>query len=833
MPTLSSAVNLPADAVNTYAVFRGFLPGAMTKIRVYANLFYELRIDERFIAYGPVRGRKPILYYDEYILAPSVVPKFVAMKVHTRKGVPEVYVDGVTDWQVRTLTSYDSAAPKWIGDVGYAEDCMPGSEQNWFRRDCTDGFSAAQTGTTIAEAEFRPRPIPLFREEKVLPVSLVRDSEGWLADFGRMVFGRPEITGAFAGHGTVKVAYIESPDSGWAHTEGHDAMYADRLTGTGELHWKSFGKRPCRYLRLSGALASLDEVQVYEYGYPVVRSGSFRCSDDRLNRLWTIAERTLRVCMDDIFNDCPHRDQAQWMDAFVSAKGALPLYGVTDLARKCLLQHGICSFVNGRMMSPSICGGIFFPDYALIQILFLRWYWQATGDRALLEELYPNSAAGFELFFRLEQPDGLLKDADRIETAMLYLDNTFELCRTGKSAGLNALYYGALNAMTEICDAIGKPSAPYRKHAAKVRENFAGAFAHDEAEGCFRDSDSRFEHFYHNINFSCEFKKWTGAGAAVRVAVTAPETGGYELLAGAYAQWRLKLDGKLIHEDARSESWTRPAPVYAPTRLTLSLKKGKNVLEFESACNGLNWDLFFDPGLPLDSCEIREIDYRTGVPAEGAAWRRITPRPWFPPHLSQSTNAYAAYNGLMERAESLKQLLPSEYPRNYISIRVPLFCTETTDAEALKRWILPANTPWSAFYLIASLFAGGLGREALDHIRRAWGVMLDRGAVNTWEEWGNNASLCHAWGSTPAYFMIHDVLGIQYEKLGEKTIVIRPDLCGLDFAEGTAALSADGSRTVSVSLRKRDGNTEVQITVPPGYRLEKDLGRLENPQDQT
>ena len=109
--------------------------------------------------------------------------------------------------------------------------------------------------------------------------------------------------------------------------------------------------------------------------------------------------------------------------------------------------------------------------------------------------------------------------------------------------------------------------------------------------------------------------------------------------------------------------------------------------------------------------------------------------------------------------------------------------------------------------------------------------MLDRGAVNTWEEWGNNASLCHAWGSTPAYFMIHDVLGIQYERLGEGVIVIRPCLCDLEFAEGTSALSVDGSRKVFVSLRKSNGKTEVRISVPPGYRVEKDFSRLENPQE--
>lgn len=840
---IPSAAHVPADAVNTYAVFRGTLPGTVTGIRVYANRFYELRIDGELIAYGPVRSREPLLYYDVYTLKPTPAPKLVAMKVHARTGAPEAYVDGVADWRVCTLRSYDPAAPKCIGDVGYSEYCTLDAEQDWFRRDCPmEGFAVPRSGTPIAAASFQSRPIPEFREERVLPVSLIREPDGgWLADFGRMVYGRPEISGSFAGRGTVEIGYIESLDSGWAHTEGRRAMYSDRLTGSGRLNWKSFWKRPCRYLAVSGDLTSLDSLCVQEYGYPVVLSGSFRCSDDRLNRLWEICERTLRVCMDDIFNDCPHRDQAQWMDAFVSAKGALSLYGVTDLARKCLLQHGICSFVNGCMQSPSICGATFFSDYALIQILFLHWYWQVTGDRTLLEELYENSAAGFEIFFRHEQPDGLLKDIDcigkhsrpeqqgedeffSIGASMLYLDNTFELCRMGKSAGLNAIYFGALNAMAEICDILGKPSALYREKAEKVRTHYAEVFAHSGAEGCFRDSDSRPEHRYFNINFSCEFGKWTGSGAVARITVIAPEDGEYELLAGAYAGWRLKLNDVPVYEDSRRESWTRPAPVYQPSRVKLPLKRGGNVLEFEVSYSSLNWELFFDLGLPVDSCKIRETD-------DGSGWKMVVPRPWFPPYLSQSTNAYAAFNGLMKSPDALKQLLPSVYPCNYIGIRVPLFSTETVDLEQLKHRVMPANTPWSTFYLIASLFAGGFGVEALNHIRRAWGIMLDREAVNTWEEWGNHASLCHAWGSTPAYFMLHDVLGIQYEKLGEGVVVIRPGLYGLEFAEGTSALSVDGSRKVFVSLRKSNGKTEVRISVPPGYRVEKDFSRLENPQE--
>ena len=47
---ITAAAHVPQDARNSYAVFRGTLAGNITKIRVYADLFYELRIDESLVA---------------------------------------------------------------------------------------------------------------------------------------------------------------------------------------------------------------------------------------------------------------------------------------------------------------------------------------------------------------------------------------------------------------------------------------------------------------------------------------------------------------------------------------------------------------------------------------------------------------------------------------------------------------------------------------------------------------------------------------------------------------------------------------------------------------
>ena len=118
--------------------------------------------------------------------------------------------------------------------------------------------------------------------------------------------------------------------------------------------------------------------------------------------------------------------------------------------------------------------------------------------------------------------------------------------------------------------------------------------------------------------------------------------------------------------------------------------------------------------------------------------------------------------------------------------------------------------------LAAKAEAGDL-QGALRDMKQYWGAMLDLGATTFWEDfnldWTENAapidqvvpegkkdihgdfgaycyvklrhSLCHAWASGPAPFLTRYVLGIRVEKPGCRAISIQPNLCGLEWAEGS------------------------------------------------
>ncbi len=818
------ASNQPENSCNLYACFRALVPGG-TEIKLYADQFYELYLNGTFTAYGPVKSGSPLFYYDTFRMPDA--DTFVAIRIHGRKRPPELWIesDSRIEWKASSLHAYASNAPRNVGEVGYSEYYDFQEEESlWFAPDFPDSdWKSPQSGRTVPRSHFRERPIPMFKPVVRKPRSVQRNEDGFLVDFGEMVYGRVFLAGTMEKGKTLELNYLEDLTCGWAAGEGRKIMYSDRLLNAPpEIQWHSFSKRGFRCLLLSGAALDHPDLWVEEYPYPANFVGTFECSDDRLNRLWTISERTLRICMDEIYNDCPHRDQAQWMDAFVSSKVAFALSGDTKLARKCLLQHGICSFVDGKFLSPSIVGGGYLPDYALVLIQYILWYCRVSGDLSILDELYDHCVAGMNHFHSYQDSDHLLNHVS--DTEFAYLDNAFELCRLGKSAALNALYYGALNSMAALAELYGADSACWKKEAELVRESYSSVFAHPTVKGCFRDSDSRPEQDLWNLNFSCEFgRKWVGssARAVFRPVFESEQT--VIVKAGAYGPFRMRVNGMTVLEDRRSAQWMRPAPCYDLRSVEVCFHAGENEVVFETECNGLNWDLFFS-GFDPSECEIQEIDKDTGA-ATGTP-HRTKPRFWTPPLLSQTTHGYAAFCGLAG-GDALRKTLSDHYVRNYISIRVPLFSEETTDPDRLKGWILPANTPWTGFFFLSGLFDHGLGREALEWIRRAWGVMLDRHAVNTWEEWNCNASLCHAWGASPCYFFTHGILGVKTENAAKKQVEIRPELFDLQYASGTVALSE--TEVLRLAVRREENGSSVRLEVPEGWFVAADYSHLPGP----
>lgn len=167
------------------------------------------------------------------------------------------------------------------------------------------------------------------------------------------------------------------------------------VTREGRNQYISLKRRSGRYvfltLRNHKTPVRIRHVGLIESTYPVAYRGWFRCSDARLNEIWEISARTLKLCMEDTFTDCPLYEQTHWVgDARNEALLAYGVFGAHDLARRCirLTAESLERFPIAGCQTPS-SWDVLIPAWSFLWgISTWDYYWE-TGDRDWLREVYP------------------------------------------------------------------------------------------------------------------------------------------------------------------------------------------------------------------------------------------------------------------------------------------------------------------------------------------------------------------------------------------------------------------------------------------------------------
>jgi hypothetical protein len=151
--------------------------------------------------------------------------------------------------------------------------------------------------------------------------------------------------------GTVfDVAHGEFLDHGVTRCEIDGRNFADRyICKEGRNKWQfSFNRIGCRYLQLHIPKIS-DTIKIYNLSvipsqYPFEHLGTFECSDSSLNKLWQVGRRTLELCANEHYEDCPWREQALYgTDHRYHAMYGYYTFGETKLPETCwdLLGGGL------------------------------------------------------------------------------------------------------------------------------------------------------------------------------------------------------------------------------------------------------------------------------------------------------------------------------------------------------------------------------------------------------------------------------------------------------------------------------------------------------------
>ncbi len=285
------------------------------------------------------------------------------------------------------------------------------------------------------------------------------------------------------------VEYIR-PDGVIQHTDdNHNGLRY--ITCEGLNSFTSLKRRAGRYLfmTLRGAAAPLQVrlARVIESTYPVEQGAFFDCSDARLERIWEISRRTLKLCMEDTFTDCPLYEQTGWVgDARNEALFALDTFGSADIVLRGL-RLAAQSLERYALVGGQVPSGwdMLLPAWSFLWGLGVWDYYFYTGDRAALEELWPAVVRQLQGAEKLLDEHGLFSGKFWNMFDWTPVDDHHETVLHN-----SLLLIGAVEAATKSAAARGVDDAPTASWLAGLRARLVEAVERtwDETRQAYPDS---------------------------------------------------------------------------------------------------------------------------------------------------------------------------------------------------------------------------------------------------------------------------------------------------------------------------------------------------------
>ena len=159
------------------------------------------------------------------------------------------------------------------------------------------------------------------------------------------------------------------------------------------VHW--YKRMAGRYLQLNvrGARRrfTLYHASLHPCRYPVAERGSFAAADRRLDDIFAVSARTLRLCMHEHYEDCPWREQALYANDgrnqalagyYAFGEGAFPAASLE------LLGRGLGPDGWIELCMPATID-ITIPSFTFSWILAAGDHWLHRGDRRFVARVLP------------------------------------------------------------------------------------------------------------------------------------------------------------------------------------------------------------------------------------------------------------------------------------------------------------------------------------------------------------------------------------------------------------------------------------------------------------
>ena len=403
-----------------------------------------------------------------------IVPKGnhkLNLKVWNQATPPALFIDGKT---IKTdsswLTTYEDKL--WIDENGVAHGSgiyVPAGKWNF------DSIDTPPSCYHLEREEHRPAGCDFVA------------ANGTLYDFGRETFGYLKVKGL---KGTIHIYYGESREEALdkEHCETLDILHeGDTPAG------KAF-----RYVYIEKDHgASYDEVLMdYEYApFDKNRSGSFRCSDEEINRIWEVGSYTMDLTTREFFMDGIKRDRWTWSgDAIQSYLMNYYLRFDTECVKRTIRQlrgkDPVTAHVNTIM------------DYTFYWFKSILDYYEYTGDVDFVREMWPRMVTMMDYVEGRLNAEGMAEGQPDDWIFVDWVD--FPMHKRGILCFEQILLCKALETMALCAKLLGINKSDYRVRSEelrnKVRQTFWSyeqkAYYHALEEGVLNQQITKFPNMF-------------------------------------------------------------------------------------------------------------------------------------------------------------------------------------------------------------------------------------------------------------------------------------------------------------------------------------------------
>ena len=344
---------------------------------------------------------------------------------------------------------------------------------------------------------------PILAAETVYPLSglstqPLREGDEVVLDFGNHFVGRLTLKLSFAGSHPDAPVWLRLK---FCENEREIGESVDEYRGWISKGWIQSEQvhvdvLPCelalprryafRYVKIEVLAVSSKFSLVIEDAFAVTTTSAGACSpvnqaglDARIERT---ALRTLRSCMQEVFEDGPKRDRRLWLgDLRLQALANYASYQNNALVKRCLYLFAATADDHGRVAAclftkPGVeADDTFMFDYSLFFIPTLLDYLTHTGDRETAEELLGIALRQLENAEEAFDPERqIVRDCDKL--GWCFIDWNLNL---NKQAPAHAVWLYAAKAACELMRRLD------------VTEGLAGLQARIE-----RRTQAALEHFY-------------------------------------------------------------------------------------------------------------------------------------------------------------------------------------------------------------------------------------------------------------------------------------------------------------------------------------------------